>query len=126
VDVRGIKVARRIAPKIEALLAAAEAAGVRLSGGGYRSREEQIRLRRLYCGDSQNDIYEKPSNQCKRPVAPPGLSNHERGLAIDFTYNGLGIKSPDNPGFKWLAANAHRFGLRNLPSEPWHWSVDGR
>jgi len=126
VDVRGIKVAREIAPKIKDLLAAAEAAGVRLSGGGYRSREEQIRLRILHCGNSQYDIYERPANQCKPPTAPPGRSNHERGLAIDFRYNGQPIKSRDNPGFQWLAANAARFGLHNLPSEPWHWSVDGR
>lgn len=26
----------------------------------------------------------------------------------------------------WLHANAGRFGFVNLPSEPWHWSVDGR
>ena len=126
VNVRGIKVARQIAPKIEALLAAAEAAGIRLGGGGYRSSEEQIRLRRMHCGGSYFDIYQKPANQCTPPTAPPGRSNHERGLAIDFTYNGQIINSRDNPGFQWLAANAARFGLYNLPSEPWHWSVDGR
>jgi len=25
-----------------------------------------------------------------------------------------------------MAANAPRFGLRNLPSEPWHWSTNGQ
>ncbi|MDP9072547.1 MAG: hypothetical protein M3N68_14935 [Actinomycetota bacterium] len=29
------------------------------------------------------------------------------------------------PGFQWLAGNASRFGFYNLPSEPWHWSVNG-
>jgi len=126
VNVRGIKVARQIAPQIGALLSAAEADGVRLSGGGYRSPQEQIRLRMSHCGASHYDIYEKPADQCTPPTARPGRSNHERGLAIDFTYNGKTIKSHDNPGFQWLAANAARFGLKNLPSEAWHWSVDGR
>jgi D-alanyl-D-alanine carboxypeptidase len=50
---------------------------------------------------------------------------HERGLAIDFTYNGALIHSRSNAGFRWLAGNAPRFGFANLPSEPWHWSVNG-
>jgi D-alanyl-D-alanine carboxypeptidase len=50
---------------------------------------------------------------------------HERGLAIDFTYNGSLISSRSNPGYKWLAAQAGRFGMFNLPSEPWHWSTTG-
>jgi peptidoglycan hydrolase-like protein with peptidoglycan-binding domain len=125
VSVRGIKVARQIAPQVEALLAAAEADEIRLSGGGYRSAAAQIELRRKHCGPTHYDIWEKPSSQCKPPTARPGRSNHEKGLAIDFTYNGATIKSRDNPGFRWLAANAGCFGLYNLPSEPWHWSVDG-
>jgi len=126
VSVRGIQVARKIAPQVEALLSAAEADGVKLSGGGYRSIERQIELRKQNCGSSHYDIYEKPSSQCSPPTAPPGRSQHEKGLAIDFTYNGQGIKTRNNPGFQWLASNAARFGLKNLPSEPWHWSVDGR
>jgi hypothetical protein len=126
VKVRGVTVARQIAPKIEALLAAADADGVRLSGGGFRTPQQQIELRKKHCGTSRYDIYDKPANQCKPPTANPGRSNHERGLAIDFTYQGKSIDSHQNPGFQWLAANAARFGLKNLPSEPWHWSVDGR
>ena len=51
---------------------------------------------------------------------------HERGLAIDFTYQGQFISTPDGPGFLWLTTNAARFGFKNLPSEPWHWSVNGQ
>lgn len=126
VKVRGIQVARQIAPQIEALLAAATADGVRLSGGGFRTPDKQIELRRQHCGPTPYDIYEKPSDQCTPPTARPGSSLHERGLAIDFTYNGRLIESHSNAGFQWLAANAARFGLKNLPSEPWHWSINGR
>jgi peptidoglycan hydrolase-like protein with peptidoglycan-binding domain len=126
VNVRGIRVARQIAAQVEALLAAAETDGIRLGGGGYRSPEAQIELRKKHCGTTHYDIYEKPASQCVPPTAPPGKSMHEKGLAIDFTYNGRGMNSRDNPGFQWLSRNAARFGLYNLPSEPWHWSINGR
>jgi peptidoglycan hydrolase-like protein with peptidoglycan-binding domain len=126
VKVRGILVARQIAPQVEALLTAAAAEGIPLAGWGYRSTERQIELRRKHCGPTQYDIWQKPSRQCIPPTATPGRSMHEKGLAIDFTYNGSGINSRDNPGYQWLANNAARFGLKNLPSEPWHWSVNGK
>lgn len=125
VDVRGIKVASQIAPNIGALLAAAEADGIRLSGSGYRSTASQIELRKKHCGTSHYDIYEKPSGLCTPPTAPPGKSMHEKGLAIDFTYNGQTIKTRDNPGFQWLYYNAANFGLKNFEREPWHWSTNG-
>ncbi|MGI9596067.1 MAG: M15 family metallopeptidase [Acidimicrobiales bacterium] len=67
-----------------------------------------------------------PSSQCRPPTARPGRSQHERGLAIDFTYNGGSISTRSNKGFKWLNANAATYGLKNLASEPWHWSTTGR
>ena len=73
VVVRGIRVARQIAPQVESLLAAAERDGVRLSGGGFRTRDQQIALRIAHCGgNSHYNIYEKPSSQCSPPTAPPG------------------------------------------------------
>jgi LAS superfamily LD-carboxypeptidase LdcB len=50
---------------------------------------------------------------------------HERGLAIDFTHNGSIISSRSSPAFQWLRANAGRYGLHNMPAEPWHWSTNG-
>jgi peptidoglycan hydrolase-like protein with peptidoglycan-binding domain len=125
VSVRGIRVARSIAPRVSALLDAASSAGVELGGWGYRSSARQIELRRRHCGTTHYDIYDKPSSQCHPPTARPGRSMHERGLAIDFTYRGGSISDHRNPGYQWLAANAGRFGLFNLPSEPWHWSTTG-
>lgn len=120
--VRGITVHHSIAEQLEALLAAAEADGIVLGGGGHRSSEAQIRLREAHCPD----VWESPPSACTPPTARPGSSLHERGLAIDFTYNGDGISTQDNPAFVWLAANAERFGFYNLPSEPWHWSTTGQ
>lgn len=124
-SVSGIWVHKSIAQNVRNLLNAATAAGLNLGGGGYRDPAAQIATRRANCGPTYYDIYEKPSNQCHPPTARPGRSMHERGLAIDFTSSGSLITSRSNPAFVWLRANAARFGLYNLPSEPWHWSTNG-
>ncbi len=123
--VRGIQVHQSIAGKVEQLLAAAAADGVELSGWGYRDSIRQIELRQKHCGTTEYDVWEKPASACRPPTARPGQSNHERGLAIDFTYRGASMTSRSGAGFVWLANNAHRWGFVNLPSEPWHWSTDG-
>ena len=124
--VRGITVAASLAPQLAALLDAADADGMAFGGGGYRDPAAQIATRRANCGTSDYDIYEKPPSQCSPQTARPGSSMHEQGLAVDFTNNGSLITSRSSAGFRWLAANAGRFGLRNLPEEPWHWSTNGR
>lgn len=111
-----------IADNVRRMIADAAADGITLTGGGYRSPQRQIELREQHCGPTQYDIYEKPSSQCTPPTARPGSSRHETGRAIDFN----NASSRDTAVFRWLAANAARYGLRNLPSEPWHWSVDGQ
>jgi probable HAF family extracellular repeat protein len=125
VTVRDITVNAAIGGPVEALLAAAEADGLTFTGGGYRSSEEQVELRRQHCGTSYYAVYEMPSSQCSPPTARPGRSLHERGLAIDFSCEGELVESHLDPCFRWLDANAGRFGLANLPSEPWHWSTSG-
>ncbi len=125
--VRGIEVSVEIAANTEAMLAAAERDGLVLTGSGYRNILDQIEIRREVCGPTDYDIWEKPSYECSPPVAIPGRSNHEKGLAIDFIGpDGDLIRSRDNPAFTWLAGHAHLYGFYNLPSEPWHWSRDGR
>ena len=121
----GIQVHESIADKLLALLKAASRDGIRLGGGGYRSSQSQINLRRAHCGTSNWAIYSKPSYQCRPPTARPGASMHERGLAVDFTQNGRALWS-NTSGYRWLKRNASKYGFRNLPSEPWHWSVNGR
>lgn len=123
--VRGIVVNVLIADQVEGFLAAMEARGYTLSGGGYRSSDSQIRLRRAHCGTSDYAVWEMPAYQCRPPTARPGRSAHERGLAIDFTYNGSIIRSRSTAVFQVMSEVAPAHGLINLPSEPWHWSTTG-
>jgi LAS superfamily LD-carboxypeptidase LdcB len=109
VNVRGIRVDASIASKVDAMLADAARAGLHLTGGGYRDPATQRRLYNAW----RSGRYRVPS------VARPGTSRHEHGLAIDFS-------NLSNAGFNWLRQNAARYGFYNLPSERWHWSVDGR
>jgi len=115
----------RWAPHIIRLLADAKADGIRLGGSGWRSHQRQIELYAQNCG----------GGRCSPPTAKPGTSEHEDGLAIDWTFNGSLIRSRTSPGYLWLASSGgavgtargttNRYASRNLPSEPWHWSVDG-
>ncbi|MGH9228712.1 MAG: hypothetical protein ACRD07_08275, partial [Acidimicrobiales bacterium] len=104
--VRDITVSGAIADLVEGLLAAAEADGVSLTGHGHRDHARQIALRRAHCGTSYFAIYQMPAGNYSPPTARPGTSMHERGLAIDFSCDGLLIRSRSNPCYRWLAANA--------------------
>lgn len=118
VTVHGIRVDSSIAPAVKTLVERARPN--LLTGGGYRTSADQARAR------SQNGCTCSDSSKCCRvPTAPVGRSMHERGLAIDFSWNGQLIRSRTSDGFRFLAGNAPGLGLKNLPSEPWHWSTTG-
>ena len=123
---KGIEVHESIVGDVRRLLTDAAAAGVDLAGGGYRDPAGQIAVRRNNCGTSNFAIYEMRSSRCRPPTARPGRSQHEQGKAIDFTNNCALIRGRSGGGWNWLNANANDYGLYNLPSEPWHWSVNGR
>jgi hypothetical protein len=125
VTVGGITVNVLVEDQVRGILAAMSARGFNLGGGGYRSIESQIRLRRANCGTSDYAIWEMPASRCRPPTARPGLSQHEVGLAIDFTLNGRVLRTRDSDVFRALAEIAPQFGFYNLPSEPWHWSTTG-
>lgn len=121
-----ITVSASIANQVAHLLDDAEQAGVYLAGSGYRTVDDQRRLRRQNgCPDESS-----PSDTCATPTAPVVdgrcTSNHCKGLAVDFTDRDGVSLTAGSPEFRWLKANAGRYGLHNLASEPWHWSVDGR
>jgi peptidoglycan hydrolase CwlO-like protein len=117
----GITVNCAIQSQVMALLNAARADGQPLSGSGYRDPSRQIELRRQHCGSSYYAIYQMSPSACSPPTARPGQSQHEIGLAIDFS----NCSTRGTSCYQWLAANAASFGFYNLPSEAWHWSTTG-
>ncbi len=121
VDVAGIRVSTEIGEQVAAMVEAAAEDGVELTGWGWRSHQRQIELREAHCEDPVST----PPADCTPPTAYPGQSRHELGLAIDFHVEQKAI-GRGSPQFAWLAENAEDYGLFNLESEPWHWSVDGR
>lgn len=129
VTVGGITVAESLGPALKDLLAAAAADGIDLGGSGYRSPETTARLRRA---NGCPDVYDSPPSSCRVPTARPGNSMHEKGLAVDFTYQGRTICYPNPPSrcsgnaaFDWLRANAATYGLYGMSTEAWHWSTNG-
>ncbi|MFA5792020.1 MAG: D-alanyl-D-alanine carboxypeptidase family protein [Candidatus Paceibacterota bacterium] len=108
--------------KINSMISNAAANGVNITGGGYRTPEEQKALRIKNC----NGDFTNANAQCTPDTALPGASNHNNGKAFDLRCDGIMIQTSDNKCFIWLKANANKYGLFNLPSERWHWSIDGR
>ena len=123
--VAGFVVNKSIATAFGDMIAASQTAGIVLGGGAYRDPAAQIATRRNNCGPTDYDIWIKPASQCSPPTARPGTSMHEQGLAIDFTCSGSLITVRAGDCWNWLATNAATYGFYNLPSEPWHWSVNG-
>jgi D-alanyl-D-alanine carboxypeptidase len=119
--VNGITVHKSVAFTFRRMLADAKAAGIVLSGGGFRTRQRQIELRK---SNGCPDVWSAPASSCRVPTAIPGRSLHELGLAVDITSGGSSLTS-GSAGFRWLSANAAKYGYVNLPSEPWHWSITG-
>ena len=120
--VNGIRVNTQVSGQLSRMVRSAQSSGVNLTGGGYRSGTQQIALRKAHCGPTYYDVYLKASSTCTPPTATPGHSMHETGRAIDFDRS----STRGTTVYRWLRANASRFGFYNLPSEPWHWSTNGQ
>lgn len=122
-----IQLHRLAAQAWQALVQAARADGLRepllLPGSGYRSPDLQKQL-----WDAALVKYGS-AEEARKWVAPPGNSAHQTGRAIDF-YLG-GHNSSANvaqlrtlPAYRWMAANAQRFGFYPYEREPWHWEYN--
>lgn len=94
---------------------------------GLRTFNQQLALRRKNVIDKSkvsDDIYLKtaPSTAFKPQTAKPGTSNHESGIAFDFSTIDNPLTPENEAAYKWLVKNAINFGfVRTVPSERWHW-----
>jgi zinc D-Ala-D-Ala carboxypeptidase len=119
--VYGTTVHRTVAYAYKRMVDDAKKAGISISGGGFRTKQRQIELRKI---NGCPDVWTAPASSCRVPTAIPGRSLHEIGMAVDITSGGKTLTSK-SPAFKWLQAHADEYGFVNLPSEPWHWSITG-
>jgi len=96
---------------------------------------ERISLRSGYRSYStQRALYRRIG--AKGTVTPPGISEHQTGLALDINVNGRFMRQSDR-AFQCFEENAFRFGFilsyppgnNYLPGkdsyEPWHWRYVG-
>lgn len=115
-QVDGVLMEAQTARAWNEMKAAAAADGVRLKvNSGFRSMEEQQKLYAEHLAGA------RPT-----PVAVPGYSNHQHGIALDIEVH----RSMTSPEYSWLAANAARFGFTNVGAhfkspEYWHWERTG-
>jgi LAS superfamily LD-carboxypeptidase LdcB len=110
-----------VAQRVSDLIEAAKKDGITLTiTSGFRTKEKQIAAREA---NGCPDIMNSPPEDCVVPTAKPGTSMHEAGQAVDFGENRGGLS---RNAFQWLSAHAAEYGLKNLASEPWHWSTTGK
>lgn len=94
---------------------------------GYRSYDKQ---KQVYDSYVQNDGQAAADTYSARP----GYSEHQTGLAIDFSPIEESFET--TPVYAWLKANAHKFGytlrypkgsesVTGYIFEPWHWRYIG-
>ena len=124
---RQVPLHRLAAAAWSALVGEARAAGIAapllLPGSGYRSSQHQARL-------FERAVKRYGSREAaSRWVAPPGGSAHQSGRAIDFYLGGVNdsanvARLRELPAYRWLAANARRFGFYPYEREPWHWEYN--
>lgn len=95
----------RCAQQYKNMLAAARKAGINLgTTDGYRTYSEQAALYRRY-GSGR--------------AARPGYSNHQMGLSADIS----GVNGYNTRAYRWLQANAGKYGFVNdVRGEYWHWT----
>lgn len=97
------------AAAFQAMYNAAKADGVIIDvgahGAAYRDLETQVALYK------EKGDYDKGGL-----AADPGTSPHGWGIAVDVGEGGER---------EWLEKNAHRFGFKTIPREPWHWEYTG-
>jgi hypothetical protein len=119
----GARVHKALAPTIVQMLNDAKAAGINMGGSGWRDTERQKELRII---NGCPDVDKSPPSSCDTETAIPGSSMHERGVALDLNCNsGSAFAFRGTPCEAWMKQNASKYGLINLPSEAWHWSVTG-
>ena len=103
----------------------------------YRSKDEQVQIFESKMNAYENEGYtkEKAYEQTTLTVQVPGYSEHETGLAIDFSNEGH--YDENEKMWEWLKNNAYKYGfilrypedkyeITKIDYEPWHYRYVGK
>ena len=136
-DIENNKVATILYNSLRRMIATAKDDGVEIViNNSYRSNSNQKRIynNRIKSYQSQGYNYITAEKLTKSSVAEPGYSEHETGLAIDFSESGN--YSKNKKMWSWLKENAYKFGfilrypenktnITKVEHEPWHYRYVG-
>ena len=134
-EARSALAAERLASRVHiGIVSAYRSAGLQFQiwqgkgrqGGFPYYYRQLLKKGRLRPGDYGPQAVEVAAREIAQWVAAPGYSNHQDGLAIDFGIGevgkGLGKIGPRSWLYRWLTANARRFGFHPYAKEAWHWT----
>lgn len=130
-----IKMRKSAAKRFQEMAAVARSQGVILAPlSGFRSEKDQKPL--FFSTAARRN--QTPSQRAA-VSAPPGYSEHHTGYAVDIgdgrvPATNLSTKFEDTRAYKWLEANAAKYGFelsfpldnsQGVSYEPWHWRFVG-
>lgn len=138
VEYKGKLVDSSIVNDLDKMFKAAKKVGISLNiNTAYRDKEEQqdIYNRRIKTYKNEGMTEKEAIEKTNSEVQKPGYSEHETGLAIDFS-------NPSNPEdnepmWEWLNANSYKYGfilrypkdkvdITNVSNEEWHYRYVGK
>ena len=138
----GLYVDSRIAPELEAMLAAAQEDGVDISIiSAYRSYDRQVSLYKNKIKRLERQGYSKTeaAEEAGTVVAVPGMSEHATGLALDLASKSYPVLEEDQENtdaYQWLMKHCMEYGfilrypkdkeeITGIIYEPWHFRYVG-
>lgn len=138
VEYKGYLVDNSIVSELDKMFKDAKKDGVNLKiNTAYRDKEEQqdIYDRRIKAYKNEGMTDKEAIEKTNSEVQKPGYSEHETGLAIDFS-------NPSNPEdnepmWEWLNANSYKYGfilrypkdkidITKVSNEEWHYRYVGK
>ena len=78
--------------------------------------------RNTFAGTDEEYVFLAGASKYTPATAPPGLSSHGSGIAVDLNTGSRVYGTQLNPTiYTWLVRNSYKFGfIRTVPNQEWH------
>jgi D-alanyl-D-alanine carboxypeptidase len=121
VSLKNFKLNKNLYIQTSAALNDAARSNIKLSlESAFRPCSEQQSLRKQNCPAADS-----PAASCSPATEKAGDSLHNYGMAVDFKCEGYQVFA-NSPCYPWLQQNSPKYGFKQRPTEPWHWSLTGQ